>query len=90
MPVSCCPIWLLTACNVQPATACREDLEQLPPEADLDAYAAMPVEQFGMALLRCARQLVVYILPFKSLAWRCCGAPQQLVANGRGSALSVG
>ena len=32
---------------------CREDLEQLPPEADLDAYAAMPVEQFGMALLRC-------------------------------------
>lgn len=27
---------------------------QLPPEADLDAYSAMPVEQFGMALLRCA------------------------------------
>lgn len=55
MPVSCCPIWLLTACNVQPATACREDLEQLPPEADLDAYAAMPVESFGMALLRCGK-----------------------------------
>lgn len=30
----------------------REDLAALPPEADLDAYSAMPVEQFGMALLR--------------------------------------
>lgn len=30
----------------------REDLAALPPEADLDAYAAMPVDQFGMALLR--------------------------------------
>ncbi|KAI7838635.1 hypothetical protein COHA_007562 [Chlorella ohadii] len=34
------------------AAKLKEDLEQLPPEADLDAYAAMPVEQFGMALLR--------------------------------------
>lgn len=34
------------------AAKLKEDLEQLPPEADLDAYAAMPVESFGMALLR--------------------------------------
>ena len=31
----------------------REDLADLPPESDLEAYAAMPVDQFGMALLRC-------------------------------------
>lgn len=35
-----------------PVRCHREDLEALPPEADLDAYAAMPVDQFGMALLR--------------------------------------
>lgn len=34
------------------AAKLKEDLAALPPEADLDAYAAMPVEQFGMALLR--------------------------------------
>ncbi|KAL4855957.1 hypothetical protein ACK3TF_003714 [Chlorella vulgaris] len=34
------------------AAKLKEDLEALPPEADLDAYAAMPVDQFGMALLR--------------------------------------
>lgn len=30
----------------------KEDLEKLPPEADLDAYEAMPIEAFGEALLR--------------------------------------
>ncbi|EFN53037.1 hypothetical protein CHLNCDRAFT_53994 [Chlorella variabilis] len=34
------------------AAKLKEDLDGLPPEADLDAYAAMPVDQFGMALLR--------------------------------------
>jgi G-patch domain len=31
----------------------KEDLGRLPPEASLNEYAAMPVEAFGEALLRC-------------------------------------
>ncbi|KAL4422274.1 hypothetical protein ABPG75_008471 [Micractinium tetrahymenae] len=34
------------------AAKLKEDLAALPPEADLDAYAAMPVDQSGMVLLR--------------------------------------
>jgi hypothetical protein len=44
---------LLLSCSLLAAALpCREELELLPPEADLDAYSTMPVDQFGMALLR--------------------------------------
>ena len=36
------------------AQAFREDLASLPPVASLEAYEAMPVEAFGLALMRCA------------------------------------
>ncbi len=33
----------------------KRDLAELPPEAPLEAYEAMPVDRFGEALLRCAQ-----------------------------------